>query len=83
MPHARLGEESVSNEKLTGARMPRQRAQSMALWLVPDLPREVGSETGPVTLLPGASVTVGKKHVDKSDPKLSKSLFRSVLGLSM
>jgi hypothetical protein len=49
-----------------------------ALWLVPE--RHTGEDNlecdAPLVLLPGATVTVGKKDVDKGDKKLSKLLFR-------
>jgi hypothetical protein len=50
----------------------------MALWLVPE--RHTGEDNleggAPLVLLPGATVTVGKKDVAKGDKKLSKALFR-------
>ena len=54
------------------------RPRGMALWLVPE--RHTGEDNleggAPLVLLPGATVTVGKKDVAKGDKKLSKALFR-------
>ena len=58
--------------------MAHSAISTVALWLVPE--RHTGEDNlegdAPLVLLPGATMTVGKKDVDKGDKKLSKALFR-------